>query len=110
MDERSGGPGIAPAAGGAAQFDAAEDHGQHGGGDTDRRGLGGWEGEGATFQAPEVQGEAVALPGEDLQPIAATVLEDKQVAGERVSAEVGGDNGTETVKALAAVDGCGTQP
>jgi hypothetical protein len=55
------------------------------------------------LQPPEVEGEAVPLPSQDLQPVAAAVAEHVQVAAKRVTSQVGGHDGGQPVDALAPV-------
>src|SRR5262249_35201386 len=62
------------------------------------------------LQPPQVKGEAVPLPGQDLQPVPAAVPKYKQVAAQRVPAEVVADHGLEAVKALATVLRLDTDP
>src|SRR5262249_17960189 len=72
--------------------------------------IGGREGERAALQPPEVEGEAVPLPGQDLQPVAAAIAEHVQVTAEGVPAEVVADHGLQAVEALATVLRLGTDP
>jgi len=58
-------------------------------GDGDTGVVGGGEIEGAAFEPPEVAGEAVAHPGQDLELVAGAILEDEQVARERVAVQDG---------------------
>src|SRR5262249_21346814 len=58
----------------------------------------------------EIEGEAVTLPGQDLQPVAATIAEYEQIAAERVPAEVVPDHGLQAVEALATVLRLDTDP
>src|SRR5947209_1058525 len=85
------------------EFDTAEDrrqfrcrHAQVGRG-------GGGKGERAALQSAQVKGEAVALPGQDLETVPAPIAEDKEVAAEWVAGEVRGHDGGQAVDALAAV-------
>src|SRR5438045_912490 len=63
---------------------AVEDHGQLRRRDRDAGVLRAREGEGAAFEPPEVEGEPVAHPGQDLQLVPTPVLEDVRVAGHGV--------------------------
>ena len=66
-------------------------------------GVAGREGERAALQPAQVQREAVALPGQDLQAIAAAIAEDEQITAQRVAAQMGRHDGCESVHALTAV-------
>src|SRR5271157_3716409 len=74
-------PALSP---GGVQVDAAQDGGQFGGGDFQAVPLGLGEAEGAAFQAFGPEGVTVAVPVEDLEPIAATIDEDEEMSGERI--------------------------
>src|SRR5438045_4053828 len=104
IDRGSGRPGVARPLAGRPEVDAAEDQGQVGGRDLDSGGGGRWKLEGAALEPAHIQGEPVTLPGEDLELVAAAVLENEQVAAQWISRQVGGDDGREPVIALAAVD------
>src|ERR1700687_4894685 len=95
---------------GALELDAAQDHGQLGCRHTHLGCLRTRKGEGAAFQAPQIQGETVPLPGQDLQPVAATILEDKQIARQWIAVALCRDHGREPVKALAAIDRLDAHP
>src|SRR5581483_12400659 len=95
---------------GALPVDAAQDHGQLGGRDAEFRSVRAGEGEGALFQATQVQGETVALPGQDFEPIAAAILEDKQIARQRIAAELRRDHRRQAVETLAAIHGLDAHP
>jgi len=86
------------------RIDAAEDHRQLSRADARRGVVRHREAERALLESAQVEREAVALPGENLQPIAALVAEDEQVAGERVAFEAGLHDGREAVETLAAID------
>lgn len=65
----------------------------------------GGEGEGAAFEAAQVEGEAVAHPGQDLEAVAPAIVKDEQVAALGVAVENGADDTGQPVDALAAIDG-----
>src|SRR5262245_23463083 len=64
---------------GALHLDAAQDHGQFGSAHAHLGPVCGREAERTALQAPDVECEAVPLPGQDLQPIAAAILEDEEI-------------------------------
>src|SRR5262249_22282898 len=55
------------------------------------------------LQPPQVEGEAVPLPGQDLQPVPAAVAEDEQVAAQRIPGQMIPDHGLQPVEALASI-------
>ena len=67
--------------------------------------CGGGEGERALLQAAEVEGEAVAHPGQDFEFVAAAVLEDEEVARCGIAAKDSADNAGETIDPLASILG-----
>ena len=63
------------------------------------------EGERAAFEPTEVEGEAVAHPGQNLELVPALVLEHEQIARQRIAKQDRSHHAGERVDPLAAVDG-----
>ena len=75
------GPGIAGPAAGGAQVDPGQQRGEIGGGHLDTAGGGGRDPEGAALEPLGPDRVPVAIPVEDLEPVAAAVGEDEEVPG-----------------------------
>ena len=82
--KKSRGRGVTDAPSGRVQVDAGQKGGEFGGGHLDAIGRGGREAEGSAFESLGPDGQAVAVPIQDLDAIAALVDEDKEMTGEGI--------------------------
>ncbi len=80
----SGGPRVADAPSGLVQIDAGQEGGEFGGGHLDAIGRRVRDAEGAALEPLGPDGQAVAVPIQDLDAIAAFVDEDEEMTGEGV--------------------------
>ena len=81
------GPRVAGPPSGRVQVDAGQERGELGGGHLDAAGRGVGEAEGPAFEPLGPDGQAIAVPVQDLDAIAALVDEDEEVAGEGIELE-----------------------
>src|SRR5207237_2341172 len=97
------GPGVAVPPSGRVEVDAGQERRELGGGHLDAPGRGLRDAEGPALEPLGPDGQAIAVPVEDLDAIPAAVDEDEEVTGEGI--ELGGscDEGGEAVEALAHV-------
>ena len=73
---------------GRVQVDAGQQRGEFGGGHLDALGPGGREAEGPAFEPLGPDGQAVAVPIQDLDAIAALVDEDEEMTREGIESQV----------------------
>src|SRR3954454_10114982 len=99
------GPRVAVPPSGRVQVDAGQERGEIGGGHLDAPGGGVRDAEGAALEPLGPDGQAIAVPIQDLDAIAPLVEEDEEVAGEGVELECTRDQGGEAIEALAHVGG-----
>src|SRR5205807_2307079 len=97
------GPRVAVPPSGRVQVDAGQQRGELGGGHLDATGRGVRDAEGAALEPLGPDGQAIAVPVQDLDAIAPLVEEDEEVAGEGIQREGTGDQGGEAVEALPHV-------
>ena len=83
----SAGPGVADPPSGRVQVDAGQEGGEFGGGHLDAIGRGGREAEGPAFESLGPDGQAVAVPIQDLDAIASLVDEDEEMTGEGIEGQ-----------------------
>lgn len=88
---------------GSGGIDAAKNHGQLRGGDGEFVGASRGKEEGAFLQTMEIDGEAIAHPGEDLESMPSSVSEDEEVTGGWVASEEGADDACESVNAFTTI-------
>ena len=81
------GPGVADPPPGRVQVDAGQQGGEFGGGHLDAIGPGGREAEGPAFEPLGPDGQAVAVPIQDLDAIAPLVDEDEEMTGEGIEGQ-----------------------
>jgi hypothetical protein len=91
------GTGVADAPPGGVQVDAGQERGEIGGGHLDAIGSGCGDAEGPALEPFGPDGQAVAVPIEDLDAIAPLVDEDEEMTGEGVQRQ-GGSQGEEPVE------------
>src|SRR5262249_22405469 len=91
-------------------INTVEDHLQLAGCQFQADGVGRREVEAALLKALVPQAQAVAVPVQHLEPIRPTIEEDKQMARERVTAQLRADQGGEAVKAAAQIGRGGGAP
>src|SRR5882757_11510923 len=94
---------VARSPSGRVEVDAGQECGEVGGGHLDAGGVGVGDAEGAAFQSFGPDGEAVAIPIQDLDAIAPFIEEDEEVSRERIELEGTGSQRGEAVKTLAHV-------
>ena len=85
--EAGAGAGIAGPPPGGVQVDAGQERGEFGGGHLDAIGPGGREAEGPALEPFGPDGQAVAVPIEDLDAIAPLVDEDEEMTGEGIEGQ-----------------------
>src|SRR5262245_1853457 len=72
----------------ALQVHAVQRHSQVGGTDLDAMSVAGrWEDEATLFEPLVIDDQTIAVPEEDLEPVAALVAEDEEMAAERISGQ-----------------------
>ncbi len=84
------GTGVAGSPPGGVQVDAGQERGEFGGGHLDAIGSGDGDAEGPALQPLRPDGQAVAVPIEDLDAIAPLVDEDEEMTGEGIQRQAGG--------------------
>jgi len=94
----------APGAG-VRHFDSAEDHGQLRRRDDQFLGRGGGKGVDARLESAELEGESVPHPSEDLEFVAAAILEDEEIAAERIALQDRPHHAGERVDPFTAIHG-----
>src|SRR5512135_3313581 len=97
------GPRVAVPPSGRVQVDAGQERGEIGGGHLDATGRGLRDAEGPALEPLGPDGQAIAVPVQDLDAIASLVDEDEEVAGEGIDREATYDQRGEAVEALTHI-------
>src|SRR5271165_1144097 len=103
--KRSTGSRVTDTPSGRIQIDAGQEGGKFGGGHLDAIRPGGRDAEGPAFESFGPDGQAVAVPIQDLDTIPAFVDEDEEMTGEGIERQAAGCQRGQAVETLAHIGG-----